>query len=239
MCQTLCQVHRIWSRWVHRCSPCKPQNAHKNHRQCYPNILELGCKLMAHRVNSGIFQHKHFFFFKLVGNLKNQDNLHKNLGALEKIQKILATLSSCSARQQSVKTELYLLITFHVHNHPMIVMGFPGGASSKEPACQCNAGDIRVAGLIPGLGRYPGGEHDNPLQYSCLENSHWQRSLVGYSPLGHKESDMTERLSTLLNHKREWNWVICWDIDGPRVCHTEWSKKEKNEYCILMRICGI
>ena len=31
----------------------------------------------------------------------------------------------------------------------------------------------------------------NPLQYSCLENSHGQRSLVGYSPWGHKESDTT------------------------------------------------
>ena len=34
-----------------------------------------------------------------------------------------------------------------------------------------NVGDIRDAGLIPGSGRSPGGEHDNPLQYSCLENS--------------------------------------------------------------------
>ena len=51
-------------------------------------------------------------------------------------------------------------------------------------------------GLISGLGRSPGGGHGNPLQYSCLENSHGQRSLVGYSPRGHKESDMTERLST-------------------------------------------
>ena len=33
------------------------------------------------------------------------------------------------------------------------------------------------------------------LQYSCLGNSHGQRSLVGYSPWGHKELDMTERLS--------------------------------------------
>ena len=33
-----------------------------------------------------------------------------------------------------------------------------------------NAGDIRDAGLIPGSGRYPGGGHGNPLQYSCLEN---------------------------------------------------------------------
>ena len=41
----------------------------------------------------------------------------------------------------------------------------PGGPDSKESAC--NAGDL---GLIPGLGRSPGGGHGNPLQYSCLEN---------------------------------------------------------------------
>ena len=33
-----------------------------------------------------------------------------------------------------------------------------------------NAGDIRDAGLIPGLGRSPGGGHGKPLQYSCLRN---------------------------------------------------------------------
>ena len=36
----------------------------------------------------------------------------------------------------------------------------------------------------------------NPLQYSCLENSHGQRSLAVYSPLGLKESEMTEKLGT-------------------------------------------
>ena len=49
---------------------------------------------------------------------------------------------------------------------------------------------------IPGFGRSPGGGHGNPLQYSCPENPHDQRSLVGYSPLGPKELDMTERLNT-------------------------------------------
>ena len=45
--------------------------------------------------------------------------------------------------------------------------GFPGGAVVKNlPA---NTGDTDV-GLIPGLGRSPGGGHSNPLQYSCLEN---------------------------------------------------------------------
>ena len=33
-----------------------------------------------------------------------------------------------------------------------------------------SAGDVRDVGLIPGLGRFPGGGHGNPLQYFCLEN---------------------------------------------------------------------
>ena len=57
----------------------------------------------------------------------------------------------------------------------------------------CNVGNL---GSIPGLGRFPGGQHGNLLQYSCLENPHGQRSLAGYSPWGHKESDTTEQLST-------------------------------------------
>ena len=52
----------------------------------------------------------------------------------------------------------------------------------------------RRPGLDPWVGKIGG--HDNPLQYSHLENPHGQRSLVGYSPWGHKESDMAERLST-------------------------------------------
>jgi hypothetical protein len=35
-----------------------------------------------------------------------------------------------------------------------------------------NAGDIRDRGLIPGLGRSPGGGNSNPPQYSCLEHLH-------------------------------------------------------------------
>ena len=68
-------------------------------------------------------------------------------------------------------------------------MGFPGGSVGKESACR-RAGD---SGLKPGSGRSPGEGHDNPLQYSCLENpidrGAWQAT---YSPLGCKESDMTE-----------------------------------------------
>ena len=66
-------------------------------------------------------------------------------------------------------------------------LGFPGGSDGKASAC--NVGDPSV---IPGLGGSPGGCHSNPLQYSGLENPHEHRSLVGYSPWGRKELDMTE-----------------------------------------------
>ena len=58
-------------------------------------------------------------------------------------------------------------------------------------------------GSIPELGRSPRGGHGNPLQYSCLENPHGQRTLEGCSPWDHKESDMTERLSTA-QHTQSW-----------------------------------
>ena len=54
-----------------------------------------------------------------------------------------------------------------------------------------NAGDIRDMGSTPGSGRSPGGGLGNPLQYSCLENPHGQRSLASYSPWGRKEVDIT------------------------------------------------
>ena len=60
-----------------------------------------------------------------------------------------------------------------------------------------NAGDL---GLIPGSGKSPGEWNGNPFQYSWLENPHGQRSLVGYSPWGHKESDTTEQLTHTHTH---------------------------------------
>ena len=71
--------------------------------------------------------------------------------------------------------------TFIFYNYT-VMRGFPGGLNGKE--FTCNVGDL---GLIPGLGRSPGGGQGNPLQYSCLENPHWQRSLASCSPWGCKE----------------------------------------------------
>ena len=56
------------------------------------------------------------------------------------------------------------------------LVGFPDGSDGEEYTC--SGGDL---GLIIGLGRAPGGEHGNPLQYCCLEYPHGQRSLAGCS----------------------------------------------------------
>ena len=66
-------------------------------------------------------------------------------------------------------------------------MAFPMALVVKNlPA---NAGDAGDPGSIPGSGRSPGGGHDNPLQYSCLENpvnrGAWRATVHGVS----KESD--------------------------------------------------
>ena len=57
----------------------------------------------------------------------------------------------------------------------------------KQKNLPADAGDVRDAGLI-----LTGGRRGNPLQCSCLENPRGQRSLAGYSPWGHKQSETTE-----------------------------------------------
>ena len=59
----------------------------------------------------------------------------------------------------------------------------------KNPCA--SAGDIRDTGSIPGSGRSPGGQHGNPLQYSCLENP---TDRGGWWAIVHRiaELDMTE-----------------------------------------------
>ena len=65
-----------------------------------------------------------------------------------------------------------------------ILRGFPGGASGKELAH--NAGATGDSSTVPGLRRFPGGGHGNPLQYSCLENP-MDREVWGYGPEHCKE----------------------------------------------------
>ena len=71
----------------------------------------------------------------------------------------------------------------------IIISGFPGGSDGKESTC--NAADL---GSIPGSGRSPGGENDNPLQYSCLgdpmDRGAWWATVHRVAELG-----TTERLT--------------------------------------------
>ena len=77
-----------------------------------------------------------------------------------------------------------------------MIQGFPGSSNGKETAC-----NAENPGSIPGSGRYPGEGNGYSLQYSFFffstpaflpGESHGQRSLVGDSPWGGKESDTTE-----------------------------------------------
>ena len=69
-----------------------------------------------------------------------------------------------------------------------VFMGFPGGSDGKESTC-----NVRDLGSVSGLGRSPGGGHDNPLQYSCLENSMdrgaWQAVVRGVAKSWTRLSD--------------------------------------------------
>ena len=65
------------------------------------------------------------------------------------------------------------------------VRGLPGGSAVKDPST--NAGD---ADSVSGSGGSPAEKDGNPLQYSCLEKSHGQSSLAGYSLWGYKEWGM-------------------------------------------------
>ena len=66
-----------------------------------------------------------------------------------------------------------------------------------------NSGDARDAGSIPGSGGSPGEGNSNSLQYSCLGESHGQRSLVGYSQWGCRESNTTGNTGTTYCYMKE------------------------------------
>ena len=88
------------------------------------------------------------------------------------------------------------------------------GSDGQESAW--NAGDL---GSISGSGRSPGEGNGNPLQYSCLENPHGQRSLVEYSSWGCKESDRTERITFSLSWTEQESslhaaFQVFWKVSG-------------------------
>ena len=94
-----------------------------------------------------------------------------------RVAKIMLRADNEIAFQEQLLWEAYRVITWsefslasifviiHILQCPV---GLPWRLSGKESTC--NAEDAGDVGLIPGLGRFPGGGHDNTLPYSCLEN---------------------------------------------------------------------
>ena len=68
-------------------------------------------------------------------------------------------------------------------------VGFPSGSDDKESAY--SAGDVRDMGSIPGSGKVPCRREWLPTPVFLSGESHGQRSLAGYSPRSHQESDIT------------------------------------------------
>ena len=87
----------------------------------------------------------------------------------------------------------------------------------------CNAGD---SGLIPGSGRSPGGEHGNPLQYSCWEIP-WTEEPGGLQSIESQESDRTERLNI---HRSVCStsclvWICCDPLGEGKVSVAEMQRR--------------
>ena len=69
-------------------------------------------------------------------------------------------------------------------------VGLPGGANGKEPTYQCRK--HQRCEFDPWVGKIPWSKNWQPTPVFLPEESHGQVSQAGYSPWGHKESDMTE-----------------------------------------------
>ena len=108
--------------------------------------------------------------------------------------------NAMSFKELLQQVTLKIVFAFSIHFFPITmffswyVSGFPTGSAVKNPPA--NAGDMAGAvGLTPVSGRFPWRRKWQPTPVFLPGKSHGQRSLVGYSPWGHKELDTTEQLN--------------------------------------------
>ena len=94
--------------------------------------------------------------------------------------------------------------------------GFPGGSYGKASAC--SAGDL---GLIPGLG-FPWRRKWYPTPVLLPGKSHGRRSLTGYSPWGHRESDMSSHFTSLWWLSRKESACSAGDLDREDPLRRAW-----------------
>ena len=106
-----------------------------------------------------------------------------------------------------------------------VEMGLPWWLSGKEPACQS-----RRSGFGPWVGKIPWRREWQPTPVLLPEKSHGQRSLVGYSPWGCKESDITEPLNNNRNSS-----LIMRDSSSQSTCSKSRGNCRKSEGMIELR----
>ena len=87
-----------------------------------------------------------------------------------------------------------------------VIDGFPGGASDKEPACQCRRHKRR--GFDPWIKKIPWRRAWQSTPVFLPGESHGQRSLVGYSPLSHRVGHGWSDLACTHARSQSWWWRI-------------------------------
>ena len=95
------------------------------------------------------------------------------------------------------------------------------------------SGDAGDPGSIPGLGRFSGERNGLPTPVFLPGKFHGQRSLVGYSPWGCKESDTTERLTLSLSYHQRTQ-----GLEGPRSCHSA-QREMSHKICKSLNTRGL
>ena len=103
-------------------------------------------------------------------------------------------VSSWKISLMSIPISVWLLLSHSCVSH--LVVGLPRWCSGKESACQCRK--HKRCGFSPWVGKVPWSRKWQPVPVFLPGKSHIQRSLVGYSPWGRKESDTTEHIPNLM-----------------------------------------
>ena len=98
-------------------------------------------------------------------------------------------------------------------------MGFPGGASGKESTCQFRR--FKRCQFYPWVWKFPWRRKWQSIPVFLPGESHGPRSLAGYSPWGHKESDTTKQLN-MHTHTHTHKFIL-----------EQWAR------IVLQRKCGV
>ena len=114
----------------------------------------------------------------------------------------------------------YLVQTIGISNALLRLLGIPGGASSKEPACQYRR--HKRHGFNPWVGKIPWRKEWQSTLVLLPGESHRQRSLAVCSPWGHKELDTTEQLTLSLSSVE---WQNTWLQSGKLQPLTQTSRE--------------